>query len=313
MRRWIVLSGVVALGASLAHGTITVTDPAWLPATLYYQSEGLVPDKMNWGFDGNLYVGNAISDFGVSIWQVTGPGVGASYGAPLTDPDAVLQLADGSVLVGGANSVTRIPPGPGAPVLVTAALNFLHAPSHLALAPNGDVLADDGNRVVRINPDGTVTDVITNLTDAGAIAFDGAGNLYFANAARTGISSILYNPLGPAVDATGVATFIAGFNSINSIDFMSDSRLLFSDRTATVNDALWFGTLAGATSQLAIVAPVGAPTLAHSFAAYEGPDGAIYVSDGTAGEAAIFRIPQVPEPASFALLALVGGALIRRR
>ncbi len=316
MRKFIGLSILSLVASASALAGVTVIDPNYDPATLYYQSTTLRPAGLTFGTDGALYVGNEIADTpnAVQIHRVTAPLTGAAFGDALIDPDAVLGISNGDIWVGGGNSIWRLPAGSGSPAsLVSNAFTSGSRPDAMRVALNGDVLANDGGRIVRVNPDGSLTDVVTNITNSGGFDLGSDGYLYFANSNRTGIARVLYNPLGPAVDATTLTDFITGRSSISSVDVTASGRVLFGDAFAGgVGDGLFFGALDGSVSTLALVAKVNGAASRHVFGALEASDGSIYVSDGEGGEDSVFLI--VPEPGTLALLALGGlVAGLRRR
>lgn len=302
-----VLTVLLSTSASLAE--IIVHAAGWEQPVLYFEDDGIVPAQMMFGFDGFLYVGNDKVDTPLSIYQVTAPMTGGPYGDPIGDPDTVLPVADGSVFVGGSQDVWRIPPGPGAPELIIDGLFDLPPqPGHMTLAPNGDMLANNNNEIVRFNLDGTLTTVVANVPTARGIGFGSDGFLYFVDENRTGISRLLYDAGQIPYDGSDFDPFITGFESINSISLMDDGTIIFSELLA---DEIYFGQLDGTTELFATVPEIGGEPKNHGFSAIQGPDGAIYLSDGTEGEEAIFRI--VPEPATLSVLALGALAVIRRR
>jgi DNA-binding beta-propeller fold protein YncE len=294
---------------ALATASPVVIHPDWQQPELYYQSDDLIPAQLNWGFDDNLYVGSAVA-LETRIHRVTGPGTGAPYGDVLSDPDAVMHTADGSVFVGGFQDVWRIPPGPGTPeLIIDDGFPNLNLPGHFALAPNGDLLAQSADSILRVNLDGTLTTVVENIDAPRGIAFGPDGYLYYVSRGQTSVSRVMYDAGALPIDDATVDPYLTGFDGLNNLGLLNGETVLLQSE---LQDELWFGYLDGTSEVLALVpAEVMGPL--HQFNAVQGPDGAIYLADGPNGTEAIYRIPFVPEPTSVGLLAVGALAMLRRR
>jgi hypothetical protein len=286
---------------------IVVLHPDYAQPELYFEDDNLIPDKMDWGFDGNLWVGNQLID-DAKIYQIASQGVGSPYGEVLFDPDAVVQTPDLAVWVGGGGDVWRYPSGSETPELIVDDGFPLPQPGNLVLAPNGDILANNDDQIVRVNPDGTLDPIITNNPNARGVRVSDDGYLYFVDDNQTSISRVLYDPNGGPIDATTVSPFLTGLTGLDAIGLIGNDTVLYTDLD---NDLLYLGYLDGSSELFASVPNQTGDPAPHFFNADQGADGAIYISDGTNGTEAIWRV--VPEPMTLSLLAIGGVALLRRR
>jgi streptogramin lyase len=169
----------------------------------------------------------------------------------LSTPALIVARPDGSLLLaeGGRNRVVAIDPargqvsvvagrggtgtsGDGGPALQADIGN----PYGVALAPTGDVYVTSDRRVRRIDPSGRITTVGTTPTEAGPLAVDGQGNVFFASeawifriAAATGVVETYAGTgtLGPAGDGGPAVT--AQVNRPHGLMVAADGALLVAD------------------------------------------------------------------------------------
>ena len=149
--------------------------------------------------------------------------------------------------VAGSNA----PPDSGDGGPATAA--GLRHPTGLAMAPDGALYIADGKTVRRISPDGTITtaagSAASDLGDEGpatsaaigaiAIAVDGAGNLYIADAAHHRIRMV--SPAGiittvagdgvPGFSGDGGPATAARFGLISGMTIDTAGNLYIADQT----------------------------------------------------------------------------------
>ena len=129
----------------------------------------------------------------------------------------------------------------------------LRHPTGLAMAPDGALYIADGKTVRRISPDGTITtaagSAASDLGDEGpatsaaigaiAIAVDGAGNLYIADAAHHRIRMV--SPAGiittvagdgvPGFSGDGGPATAARFGLISGMTIDTAGNLYIADQT----------------------------------------------------------------------------------
>ncbi len=269
-----------------AGGTITTIAGGFDPGTAGVDSGdgGLAtaahvsrPGALAFDGVGNLYVGTPTRVRRIALdgtidlvagngtTAVSGDG-GPATAAQLTLPSGVAVRADGSVVVAdaGANLIRLIaldgtistiagtgsatPAAPGAAALATP----FGALRRVAIAPNGDVVATSGNRVVRFPIGGSVSPV------AGVTGFGFAGDGGPATAA------ILSGPTGLAFDPSGRLLIAdTGNNRVR--------RVALDGTISTVAGGGADATLEGVpATTVALTGPKGVAAA---------PDGVIYVAD----------------------------------
>jgi sugar lactone lactonase YvrE len=228
--------------------------------------------------------------------------------AEVEEPFAVALDADGAVLVAdrAADRIWRIRPGSAE----RSSVAELPDPIDVAVGPGGDVYAVSGNRIVRVTggtvvgvagtgerafsgDGGPATQAALNAPDS--LAFDGAGNLYIAE----------YENRVRRVDAaTGTITTVAGtgvegfggdggpatsapISHPHGLAVTADGTMYIADtwnqRIRRVDPSGTITTVAGTGSTGA--SGDGGPATRASFDdpvhVALGPDGSLYVSDGS--------------------------------
>jgi sugar lactone lactonase YvrE len=113
-------------------------------------------------------------------------------------PAQLVALSDGSLLLaeGGGNRIVRVDPARGAVTPVAgrggtgtsgdggpAAQADIGNPFGVAVAPTGDIYVTSDQRLRRVDPAGRITTVGTTPTEAGPVAVDAQGNVFFASEA----------------------------------------------------------------------------------------------------------------------------------
>jgi alkaline phosphatase len=218
------------------------------------------------------------------VLALTPTGAPAKEPMPLADPVSALDLVpitkDSAVqlpnAVGGPLPRIQCPAG----YTATLYAEDLSGPDGLALNPDGElyVAEETAGRVVRIEPDGSVTPVIAGLDNPEGIAFDNVGDLYvmedvaggrLLKMSTAGISSTL---TGDLEAPEGVVW------SADGTLYITESNAQFAPSPADRR------TRVTAISSLNQVTRILTDTLFWSYAGITiGPDGLLYVTNEASG------------------------------
>lgn len=228
--------------------------------------------------------------------------------AEVEEPFAVAVEPSGGVLVAdrAANRIWRIRPGSAE----RTAVADLPEPLDVAVSPAGDVHAVSGNRIVRVSG-GTVA-VVAGTGDRGysgdggpatraalnapdSLAFDGAGNLYIAEYenrirrvdAATGTIATVAGTGAEGFGGDGGPATSAAISHPHGLAVATDGTIFIADtwnqRIRRVDRSGTITTVAGTGSEGA--GGDGGPATRASFDdpvhVALGPDGSLYVSDGS--------------------------------
>lgn len=311
MRKFISIgAAAIALVAALSQAAAAPAVPGFTVT-----SYAVVPahNRISFGSDGSLFIGNTDNALGGASLHRVAPGGGlvGSYGPAIFDPDAVLFDASGavsgvpgSVLVGG-NAITAIRPDQSAVVLFSGAAGFNNV-GDLAFDRNGRLLftdngnGDPGRRAVLAVEGGVLSQLFIEVggqaPDSIAIS---ASNQIYTSRSDGGIS--IHAADGSLVNAS----FITALNPSPAIAFASGGA--FGDQLHAldaVTGVLWRFDAAGQGTV------VGTGFSPNSTEIAFGPDGALYVGDFD--NHLILRVAAVPEPGSWGLM-LAGAAVLALR
>jgi hypothetical protein len=299
-----------ALSATLLSASVAGAIPDVPGYAVSVYGTASLPARIAFDAAGALYVGNGANALsGGPITRIAaGGGVGAPFGPSIFDPDAVLvdttgafSGTPGTVLVGGAAStgnagaITAIRPDQAASVLITS--SAMANPGRLAFDQTGRLLITDfgdsqpdkqavfavtGTSVVRLfveeagaAPDGLAVSASNQIYTSGS---DGVIRVHGSNGAL--LNGSFASGLGP-FPLIEFGRFGAGFDTALYALSTTSGALIRYDSTgaATV---------------------IGTDFAADSTDLLFGPDGAIYVSQLSAGN--VLRIAAVPEPGTAVLL-----------
>jgi sugar lactone lactonase YvrE len=120
-----------------------------------------------------------------------------------TGNNTVRVVAKNGVIVTVAGNGNPGPSGDGGP----AGYATLNQPTAVAVDPSGELYIADSASIRRISANGTITSIVTTIFkfSPGALAFDGAGNLYASNQSDNRVYEPIPSPSGTVVVVAGTA------------------------------------------------------------------------------------------------------------
>ena len=175
---------LAACGPLDQKAMVVALEPGWKAELVADESAGFgSPDGLLWA-DGALYV----ADEGGSALRSWRPGTRAATladsRAGLASPEDVVRDSAGNLYFtddtrGGLWRTDRL----GRTTAMVAPNRGLPSTAGLGLSPAGDLVVGDapGHRVLKVTPDGRVSQLAAGIAKPESFAFDDGGNLYIAD------------------------------------------------------------------------------------------------------------------------------------